>query len=70
MIEYWTISSKKIQKTNIKYLKKLGQALDIARKPLMGGIFWRWLISYIFKTKVGGILNFESLLSLEINFKF
>ncbi len=68
MMEYYTILSKKIQKFKIKHLKKLGQALDIVGKPLMVEIFQRWFF-VISRIKLGEILDFESFLSLEINFK-
>jgi hypothetical protein len=46
----------------------LGQALDIVGKPLMVEIFQRWFF-VISRIKLGEILDFESFLSLEINFK-
>jgi len=55
------IVKKKFNKIKLNISEKLGQALDIVGKPLMGlhrGDF------IIFRPRVGEILNFEYFLSL------
>jgi hypothetical protein len=55
------LSKKNSTKSKLNILEKLGQALDIVEKPLMGlhrGDF------IIFRPRVGEILNFEYFLSL------